>query len=239
MKLSRLPLPLLVAVMTGISLSAFLAGNQVGRWLFPVWTAPSIAQAAPAIVHAVPNSQLSPMQQAQGQENTLFVLLGDAQSGTRPTVWHISGRPGSPVFMRLLVPSARFGEEFDRQFDALGLSSESRMEQIQALEALFAVHGLSWDRVVILKLEIFLEALAELNKAGKGQFSIVPAQVLASLPRQQDDARDRLQIIRDQIEIWSGLCPLFLSTPVEWPGDPHLFRPYPAYPVCLANDDLH
>jgi hypothetical protein len=239
MKLSKMPPPLLILLVVSTGLLAFSSGDRTGQWLFPGWSAPTIAHAAPPSIDRLPTKPVQATRTQPDQENTLFILLGSPTNNTLATAWHISERPGSPVFMRLLIPSARYGLQFDQSFYDLDLRSTLSAADEQAIESLFAVHGLSWSRVVVLDLSKFAEALAELNQTNGGQFTIDAGLVLAPLPRTQGDTRSRIQMISDQITIWNGLCPLFLSTPVEPTGDPHLFRPHPAYPVCVASDDLH
>lgn len=238
MKLSELPPPLLALLVIGVCLAAFAAGSQTGQFLFPDWTVPAAAQAAPPVAQVSIPSLIPSPDTLPDQENTLFILLGDEGNGTLSTVWHIKDMPGSPVFMDLLVPSARYGADFDQAYYELIKNLDPAAPDEEGLEALFAVHGFSWSRLVIMDLRTFVAAILEVNKSGGNSFQIDPAQVLSPLPR-QNDLRTRPEIIASQVAIWNGLCPVFLSSPAVSGGSNDLFRSHPGYPVCHASDDLN
>lgn len=240
MKLSRLHPSLLITLTVGILAAAFVLGDRAGQQLFDAGEAmPAAAMVAMPTAAIAENYLPQALPTSDSQENTLFILLGSSESNISPTVWHISDLPGSPIFMHLIVPSARFGEAFDQAFYQLNLQPMITGKDRRAIEALFEQQGLSWNRIVIMDISMFGETLTALNEAAMGQFSIDQNQILTQLPRQQMDDRSRAQTINDQVSLWNGLCSLFLNTSAEHAGARNLFRPHSAYPVCVVSDDLH
>lgn len=239
MKLTQLPPPLLVVLTVGVWLTAFSFGNRTWQNMFQGQSAPEDEQAVVSFEQIALPTAVQPSSPPANQENTLFILLGEASNDTLSTVWHIKDMPGSPVFMDLLVPSSRYGTNFDEEvYDYLSRFDPANPDEA-ALEALFAVHGFSWSRVVVMDLPAFVSTIDALNRAGQGRFTIETAQVLAPLPRKFNDPRSRSEIVAGQIAIWNSLCPLFLSTPAVQAGSAPLFAMHTDYSVCVASDDVN